>query len=111
MKSINKKSIQHERKIEHYKEKKQENDIDLKIKMLKWMKIASFYRPKRTIHVVINYWISGQLRLSGHGGLGMDFVLDEMTFLQSEFSKVVFMKVVGICLNFPPKEVRAHLDF
>jgi hypothetical protein len=58
--------MKYERKLEHYKERKQENDLDLKTKMPKWMKNTSFYRPKRTIHLVINYWISGL------GGLDMD---------------------------------------
>jgi hypothetical protein len=49
-------------KLEHYKESKQENDLDLKTKMPKWMANASFYRLKfRTIHLVIDYWCSGQL--------------------------------------------------
>jgi hypothetical protein len=34
----------------------------------------------------------------------MDFVLDKMALLRSEFGKVVCMKVVGIYLSFPPKE-------
>jgi hypothetical protein len=57
MKSINKRlmKIKHEIKLEHYKERKQENDLDLKTKMSKFMANASFYRPKRTIHLVINY--------------------------------------------------------
>jgi hypothetical protein len=29
--------------------------------MPKYMANASFYRLKKTIHFVINYWISGQL--------------------------------------------------
>jgi len=41
--------------------REQENDLDLKTKMPKCMANASFNRPKRTIHLVINYWISGQL--------------------------------------------------
>jgi hypothetical protein len=53
--------MKHERKLEHYKKRKQENDLDLKTKMPKWMENASFYRPKRTIYLVINYWISDQL--------------------------------------------------
>jgi len=53
--------IKHEIRLEHYKEREQANDLDLKTKMPKWMENASFYRPKRTIHLVINYWISGQL--------------------------------------------------
>jgi len=57
MKSINKRlmKIKHEIKLEHYKERKQENDLDLKTKMPKCMKNASFYRLKITIHFVINY--------------------------------------------------------
>jgi len=57
MKSINKRlmKIKHEIKLEHYKERKQENDLDLKTKMPKCMANASFYRQKRTIHLVINY--------------------------------------------------------
>jgi hypothetical protein len=57
MKSINKRlmKIKHEIKLEHYKERKQENDLDLKTKMPKYMAKASFYRLKRTIHLVINY--------------------------------------------------------
>jgi hypothetical protein len=57
MKSINKRlmKIKHEIKLEHYKERKQENDLDLKIEMPKCMENASFYRLKRTIHFVINY--------------------------------------------------------
>jgi hypothetical protein len=35
MKSINKRLIYHERKLEYYKERKQENDLDLKTKMPK----------------------------------------------------------------------------
>ena len=42
-------------KLEHYKERKQENDTDLKTKMPKCMANASIYRLKRTIHLVINY--------------------------------------------------------
>jgi hypothetical protein len=57
MKSINKRlmKIKHEIKLEHYKERKQENDLDLKTKMPKCMENASFYRLKITIHFVINY--------------------------------------------------------
>jgi hypothetical protein len=57
MQSINKRlmKIKHEIKLEHYKERKQENDLDLKIKMPKCMANASFYRLKITIHLVINY--------------------------------------------------------
>jgi hypothetical protein len=57
MKSINKRlmKIKHEIKLEHYKERKQENDLDLKTKMLKCMENASFYKLKITIHFVINY--------------------------------------------------------
>jgi hypothetical protein len=48
MKSINKRlmKIEHEIKLEHYKERKQENDIDLKTKMSKCMTNTSFYRLK-----------------------------------------------------------------
>jgi hypothetical protein len=53
--------IKHEIRLEHYKEREQANVLDLKTKMPKWMENASFYRLKRTIHLVINYWISGQL--------------------------------------------------
>jgi hypothetical protein len=53
MKSINKRLMKI--KLEHYKERKQENDLDMKTKMPKCMTNASFYRPKRTIHLVINY--------------------------------------------------------
>jgi hypothetical protein len=55
--------IKHEIKLEHYKERsKQDNDLDLKTKIPKWMAIASFYRLKfRTIYLVIDYWCSGQL--------------------------------------------------
>jgi hypothetical protein len=54
--------IKHEIKLEHYKERKQENDLDLKTKIPKWMANASFYRLKfGTIHLVIDYWCSGQL--------------------------------------------------
>jgi hypothetical protein len=35
MKSINKRLIQHERKLERYKERKQENDLDMKTKIPK----------------------------------------------------------------------------
>ena len=51
MKSINKRliKIKHEIKLEHYKERKQENDLDLKTKMPKCMANAFFYRLKRTI--------------------------------------------------------------
>jgi hypothetical protein len=57
MKSINKRlmKMKYEIKLEHYKERKQENDLDMKTKMPKCMTNASFYRPKRTIHLVINY--------------------------------------------------------
>jgi hypothetical protein len=59
MKSINKRlmKIKHEIKLEHYKERKQENDLDLKTKMSKFMANTSFYRQKKkkTIHLVINY--------------------------------------------------------
>jgi len=57
MKSINKRLI----KLEHYKERNQENDLDLKTKISKFIENTSFYRLKRTIYLVINYWISGQL--------------------------------------------------
>jgi len=53
--------VKHEIKLEHYKKRKQENDLDLETKMPKYMANASFYRLKKTIHFVINYWISGQL--------------------------------------------------
>jgi hypothetical protein len=35
--------IKHEIEFEHYKERKQENDHDLKTKMPKWMVNAFFY--------------------------------------------------------------------
>jgi hypothetical protein len=38
--------IKHEIKLEHYKEREQANDLDLKIKMPKWMENISFYRKK-----------------------------------------------------------------
>jgi hypothetical protein len=42
--------------------RKQEHDLDLRTKIAKWMANASFYRLKlRTIHLVIDYWCSGQL--------------------------------------------------
>jgi hypothetical protein len=49
MKSINKRlmKIKHEIKLEHYKERKQENDLDLKTKMSKFMANTSFYRQKK----------------------------------------------------------------
>jgi hypothetical protein len=49
--------IKHEIKLEHYKERKQENDLDLKTKMSKFMANTSFFRQKKkkTIHLVINY--------------------------------------------------------
>jgi hypothetical protein len=48
--------IKHEIKLEHYKERKQENDLDLKTKMPKCMANAAFYRKKkRIIHLIINY--------------------------------------------------------
>ena len=47
--------IKPEIKLEHYTERKQENDLDLKTKMPKCMENASFYRLKITIHFVINY--------------------------------------------------------
>ena len=53
MKSINKRLMRI--KLKHYKERKQENDLDLKTKMPKCMANAFFYRQKRTIHLVINY--------------------------------------------------------
>jgi len=57
MKSINRRlmKIKHEIKLEHYKKRKQENNLDLKTKMSKCMKNASFYRKKKTLHLVINY--------------------------------------------------------
>jgi len=57
MKSINKRlmKIKLEIKLEHYNERKQENDLDLKTKMPKCMANVSLYRPKRTIHLIINY--------------------------------------------------------
>ena len=53
MKSINKIliKIKHEIKLEYYKQRKHENDLDLKTKMPKCMTNASFYMPKRTIHL------------------------------------------------------------
>jgi len=39
--------IKHEIKLEHYKERKQENDLDLKTKMSKFMANTSFYRQKK----------------------------------------------------------------
>jgi hypothetical protein len=51
MKSINKRLI----KLEHYKERNQENDLDLKTKISKFIENTSFYRLKRTIYLVINY--------------------------------------------------------
>jgi len=45
-------------KLKHYKkykERKQEHDLDLNTKMLKYMANASFYRPKfRTIDLLTN---------------------------------------------------------
>jgi hypothetical protein len=57
MKSINKRlmKIKHEIKLKHYKERKQENDFDLKTKMPKCIVNASFYWLKRTIYFVSNY--------------------------------------------------------
>jgi hypothetical protein len=51
----------HERKLEHYKERKQENDLHMKTKMPKCMANASFYRIKfRTIDWLTNYLVGGQ---------------------------------------------------
>jgi len=63
MKSINERlmKIKYEIKLEHYKERKQENDLDLKNKMPKYMANASFYRIKfRTIDLMNNYLVGGQ---------------------------------------------------
>jgi hypothetical protein len=46
MKSINKRLTKHEIKLEHYKKRKQENDLDLKKKMPQCMENASFHRLK-----------------------------------------------------------------
>jgi hypothetical protein len=53
MKSINKRLMK--AKLKHYKEREQEHDLDLKIKMPKCMVNASFYRPKfGTIDLLTN---------------------------------------------------------
>ena len=67
MKSINKRlmKIKHEIKLKHYKERKQENDLDLKTKMPQCMENISFYRLKRTIHLVNNYWLVVNYWLGG----------------------------------------------
>jgi len=44
------------------KERKQEHDLDLKIKMPKYMANASFYKPKfRTIDLLTNCWVGGHI--------------------------------------------------
>ena len=53
--------MQHERKLEHYKERKQEDDLDLKNKMTKYMAKASFYKLNfRTIDWLTKKIVSGQ---------------------------------------------------
>jgi hypothetical protein len=48
--------------ITKYKEREQEQDLDLKTKMLKYMVNASFYRLKfGTIDLITNYWVGGHL--------------------------------------------------
>jgi hypothetical protein len=47
--------------LQRYKEKKQEHDLDLKTKMIKYMENASFYRLKfGTIDWLTNYLVGGQ---------------------------------------------------
>jgi hypothetical protein len=53
MKGIN--NILIKANLKHYKERKQEHDLDMKIKMPKYMANASFYRPKfETIDLLTN---------------------------------------------------------
>ena len=48
-------------KLKHYKERKHEDDLDLKNKMPKYMENAFFYRLKfRTIDWLTNYLVGGQ---------------------------------------------------
>jgi len=47
--------------LQRYKERKQEHDLDLKTKMIKYMENASFYRLKfGTIDWLTNYLVGGQ---------------------------------------------------
>jgi len=62
MKSMNKRLMK--AKLKYYKniKREQEHDLDIRTKIAKWMTNAFFYRLKfRTIHLVIDYWCSGQL--------------------------------------------------
>jgi len=48
--------------ITKYKERKQEQDLDLKTKMPKCMENPFFYRLTfRTIDLMTNYWVGGHL--------------------------------------------------
>ena len=60
MKGIN--NILIKANLKHYKERKQEHDLDMKIKMLKCMANASFYRSKfRTIDLMTNCLVGDHL--------------------------------------------------
>jgi hypothetical protein len=79
------------------------------------MENASLYRLKfRTIDWLTNYLVGGQpltwwLVFDIVGWL-LIFWLAKTPLLTSEFEHIVFMKVVGNCLNFSTKKPRAHLD-
>ena len=84
--------------------------------MTKYMANASFYRLKiRTIDWLTNYLVGGQLLI---WWLVLDIVGCLLILLagQNVIANIIIralcsMKVMGNCLSFPTKKIRAHLDF
>ena len=110
--------------LQRYKERKQEQDLDLKTKMTKYMANASFYRLKfGTIEWLKNYLVGGQPLI---WWLVFDIVgcwllallagywycwLAKTSLLTSELEPFVPWKLWAIVFSFPTKKkTKAHLD-
>ena len=100
MKSINKILMKAKLKnYKKYKEREQEQVLDLNNQALKCMANASFDRPKfKTIDLMTNCWVGGQLLTWWKS---LSFCLNKTSLLTSELEPTILMKVVGNCLSFP----------
>ena len=92
-----------------YKEREQEQVLDLNNQAPKCVENASFYRPKfRIIDLITNCWVGGQL-LTWWKSLSS--CLNKTKLLASELGPLENMKVVVNCLSFPEKKNGGHLNF
>ena len=110
MKSINKKLLKAKLKnyniyIYIYIKREQEQVLNLNNKAPKCMANASFYRPKfGIIDLMTNYWVGDQL-LTWWKSLSS--YLKKTSLLASDLEPHVLMKVIGNCLIFPGKKIKA----